>query len=126
MSFRQTNPNPLNKNTGDCTIRAIAIAEDMSWDEAFIRLCIQSLLMADMPSSNDVWGTYLAERGYKYHLVSDAFPFGYTVRDFCHDHPTGTHVLGTGTHVVCARNGDYMDAWDSGDKTPIYYFTKEN
>ena len=64
--FRKVNPNPQGKNVGDCTVRAIAIATDQSWEKVYIDLCLQGYMMADMPSSNDVWTAYLAERGWQY------------------------------------------------------------
>jgi len=90
-----------------------------------MELCVQGLLMADMPSSNAVWGAYLAGKGYRYYAVAKICPFNYTIKSFCKDHTKGTYIVGTGTHVVCMRDGDYLDSWDSGDKTPIYYFTRE-
>ena len=33
------NPNPLGKETGDCVIRAIAVATNQSWREAYWALC---------------------------------------------------------------------------------------
>ena len=52
-------------------------------------------------------------------------PYCYTVKDFCKDHPQGVFVLGTGTHAVAVIDGDYYDAWDSGNKVPLFYWRKE-
>jgi hypothetical protein len=120
--FIKYNPNPFGNVIGDCTVRALCAATGFTWTEAFIKLCLQSICMGDMPSSNRVWGTYLEENGYKYNTC----PFCYTINEFCKDHPTGTYILGTGTHVVCVKDGNYYDTWDSGEKTPIYFFTKED
>lgn len=81
--------------------------------------------MSDMPSSNDVWGAYLIDRGWVYRRLQDTCPFCYTVNDFCEDHPEGVYIIGTGTHVVCVIDGCYYDAWDSGDKIPMFYFGRE-
>ena len=35
MSYIYENPNPMGKRVGDCAIRAIAIAEGLTWDEAY-------------------------------------------------------------------------------------------
>jgi hypothetical protein len=33
--------------------------------------------------------------------------------------------VGTGTHVVAVIDGDYYDAWDSGNEVIDRYFTRE-
>lgn len=81
--------------------------------------------MGDMPSSNDVWGTYLTDRGWRYHRLQDTCPFCYTIKDFAEEHNTGTFIVGTGSHVVCVQEGDWLDAWDSGEKVPMFFFSKE-
>lgn len=122
--FKAFNPNPKSKHTGDCIVRAIVAAEGESWDTVFLKLCVKAYQVGDMPSSNDVWGQYLIDRGYRLERLMNTCPYCYTVKDFCKDHPEGTYVLGTGTHAVCVKDGDYYDAWDSGDKVPLYAFVK--
>ena len=56
--FIYTNPNPTDKKTGDCVIRAIAIATHSTWEKTYIDLCKEGLLMADLPNSNAVWSAY--------------------------------------------------------------------
>lgn len=125
MSYRQQNPNPQGKNVGDCTVRAIALATDKSWAEVYMNLCVYGLVMADMPSSNDVWMKYLTDSGWRFHRLQDTCPFCYTIADFAKGHSRGTYIVGTGTHVVCVKNGDWLDAWDSSDKVPMFFFDKE-
>lgn len=57
MRFVYYNPNPSGKNAGDCTVRAIAKATGMSWQEAYLALAIQGYLDGDMPSANIVINT---------------------------------------------------------------------
>ena len=121
----KTNPNPNGKNVGDCTIRAISLALMEPWVKIYLDLCLQGYMMSDMPSSNDVWGTYLTDRGWQYHRLQDTCPFCYTVKDFAEEHNTGTFIVGTGSHVVCVQEGDWLDAWDSGEKVPMFFFSKE-
>ena len=78
-----------------------------------------------MPSSDKMWACYLISRGYTKHIIPDTVPIWYTVRDFCKDHPTGEYILKTSGHVIAVVNGDYYDTFDSGDKTPVYYWRKE-
>lgn len=90
-----------------------------------MEIVTQGYTMYDMPSSNEVWGSYLKSQDYKRYTIPNNCPDCYTVKDFCYEHPTGKYLLATGTHVIAVINGDYFDTWDSGDEIPIYYFTKE-
>lgn len=123
--YIKSNPNPDNLMTEDCTIRAISIATDKSWDETYIDVCIKGFVMKRMPSTNSVWAEYLKDQGFSRHIIPDTCPHCYTVRDFCGEYFKGTYVLGTGSHAIAVIDGDYYDAWDSGDEVPLYYFTKE-
>lgn len=120
----QINPNPNGKSVGDCTVRAISLATGQSWEKTYLDLCIQGYILSDMPSSNDVWMAYLADKGWTFHRLQDDCPFCYTIKDFCREYNRGVYIVGTGTHVICVKEGDWMDAWDSGDKTPLFYFSR--
>lgn len=122
--YAMYNPNPKGSNTGDCTIRAMTKAVGKSWEDAYIDLAIQGFLLYDMPSANHVWGAYLMENGYSRRIIPNTCPECYTVEDFCQEHPYGTFVLCTGTHVVTVVDGVYYDSWDSGEEVPIYYYER--
>lgn len=120
------NPNPLGARVGDCAVRAIARATDQSWERVYVGLCLQGLMLGDMPSANHVWGAYLRIQGFRRHTLPDECPDCYTVADFCRDHPRGVYVLAISGHVVCAVDGDWYDTWDSGEEIPAYYWAKED
>lgn len=124
QTFRYYNPNPRNRSgVGDCTVRAVSKALGVSWESAYIDLVIQGYLLGDMPSSNMVMDSYLRSQGFTKHIIENNCPDDcYTVRDFAKDHPRGTYILGTGTHVIAVVEGQYNDSWDSGDEVPIYYY----
>lgn len=122
--FQFFNPNPNGNLTGDCVIRACAIAQDKSWDEVFLELMAYSYDLKDMPSSNNVWGYYLHNNGYRRHNIPDICPNCVTIKDFVKN-SNGEYILGTGTHVVAVKSGGiYLDTWDSGNEIPIYYWKK--
>ena len=124
MAYVFYNPNPSKKLVGDCVIRAISKLTDQDWKDVHVELCLQSYEMNDIPSSNAVWGAFLYKRGYRQHVIPDTCPECMTVERFCREHPKGKYLLATGTHVIAVENGDYFDTWQSGDETPIFYWTK--
>ena len=123
--YIRANPNPDNELVGDCVVRALSIALGREWQDVYIDLCLQGLVLSDMPSSNRVWKTYLQKNGFNRSAIPNSCPDCYTVRDFAQDHPTGTYIIGTGTHAIAAINGDYYDTWDSGNEIPLFYFYRE-
>lgn len=123
--YVEINKNPLRKSVGDCVIRAISVAEDQEWDDTYLDLMAKCFMLKDIPSSNNAWGAYLHDLGYKRYIIPDTCPDCYTIEDFTRDHPRGVYILATGTHVVAVRHGDYYDTWPSGGEVPIFYFTKE-
>lgn len=125
MAYVNYNPNPKGNKVDDCVIRALTLALGLNWDAAYVKLCLHGLQEANMPSINNVWGSFLIKNGYKRYILPNECPSCYTVKDFIADHPLGTYVLATGTHVITVIDGDYFDSWDSGDETPIYFFKKE-
>lgn len=124
--YKYFNPNPEGKNTGDCTVRAISKALDRTWENVYTALCAKGYEMKEMPDSNAVWGAFLTDCGFRRRALPETCPFCYSISQFAEDHPNGTYVVGTGTHVVCVCDGDIYDSWDSSDKYPVYYFVKEN
>ena len=123
--YVHANPNPNGAYVEDCVIRAIAIATNKSWDEIAINLFLQAFIMKNMPSVNKVWSSYLRSIGFIYYPLLNTCPDCYTIRDFCIDHPDGIFILATGSHVVAVIDGDYYDAWDSGDELPIGVWRRE-
>lgn len=119
------NPNPANRRTDDCVIRAISKVLEIPWERAYIMLCVKGLETYDLPNSNNVWGSVLRDNGYVREIIPNTCPDCYTIDDFCRDNPIGTYVLGTGTHAVACIDGNYYDTWQSGEQTPIYVYRKE-
>lgn len=119
------NPNPSGKHVGDCVIRALSIIYDDSWENIYADLTMVGRYLYDMPNSNVVWGEYLKMNGFKYHPIPDTCPQCYTIKMFCLDNSNGVFVVATGSHVVAVIDGNYYDTADSGNETPIYYFSKE-
>lgn len=118
------NPNPVGRSVGDCAVRAVAKALDVSWETAYSMLAVNGFAMGDMPSSNSVWGAVLRQHGFSRSAIENTCPDCYTAENFCRDHPEGTFVLGFGNHTCCVIDGVIFDSWDSSAEAPQYYWYK--
>lgn len=114
--------NPCKKSTGDCAVRAISVALDIDWYEAFDLLTEEARNMCDMPSADSVWGTVLRNHGFTRYILPNSCPDCYSAEDFCQDHPVGIYTLAFGGHVATVRDGILFDSWDSSAEIPLYYF----
>lgn len=119
------NNNPKGLRIGDCVIRAISAALSQPWERTYIDLCIEGFMFADLPNSNTVWASYLRSKGFKMYALPDTCPDCYTLSQFAQERPEGTFIVATGSHVVCIKNGDILDNWDSSGEVATYYFAKE-
>ena len=122
--WKCVNLNPRGKSVGDCTVRAIAIATGSAWVDTYLDLCLIGMLMADMPSANAVSTAYLKNKGFRRRTIPDDCPDCYTISDFCKDHPKGTYIIGTGSHLTTVIDSVLWDSWDSSNECPVYYFEK--
>lgn len=119
-------PNPAGRNVGDCAVRAVAKALNISWEDAYAKIASNGYAMGDMPSSDSVWGSVLRQNGFYREAIPNECPDCYTAKDFCKDNPYGIYVLGFGGHVATVVDGDLYDSWNSENEIPIYvWFRKE-
>lgn len=120
------NPNPTGRNVGDCSIRAVAKALNISWEDAYAKVVSNGYAMGDMPSSDSVWGSVLRQNGFYREAIPNECPDCYTAKDFCKDNPYGIFVLGFGGHVATVVDGDLYDSWNSENEIPQYvWYRKE-
>ena len=121
-----TNPNPAGRNVGDCSVRAVSVALNVDWETAYAMIAKAGYQMADLPSSDAVWGAVLRKNGFYRKAIPDTCPDCYTAEDFCRDNPKGVFVLGFGGHVATVIDGSVYDSWDSSHEIPQYvWYRKE-
>lgn len=121
----KTNPNPCGRYVGDCSVRAVSVALDISWEEAFELLADAAYKMCDMPSSNSVIGAVLRMSGFR----MSAIPEVCTIAKFARENPDGIFVLfktGEIGHVATVVNGDLYDAWDSSQEIPQFVWYRKD
>ena len=123
--YIEYNPNPCGRRVGDCAVRAISKALDMTWEGAFVTLALNALQMCDMPSSDSVIGATLRQNGFTRNALSNSCPDCYDAEEFCREFPTGTYIVFFGGHVACIQDGNLYDAWDSSRELVQYYWSKE-
>lgn len=123
FKYYQPNKKDVKDQYGDCTIRALSKALNVSWIEAFdsmIPICReeQTSNIFDVPAKKRA--TLLEQLGFTYTGVSNkkgtTRP---TVDDFAKKHKTGTYIAMVAHHAVAIVDGYYYDTWDSGRK-PMY------
>lgn len=86
---------------------------------------LEGYVEKNYPNYNYIWWNYLTKLGYKRYLIPDTCPLCYTLKDFVQDHKHGIYLVGDGYHVVAVIDGFYIDTWDSGNMSVLYYFRKE-
>lgn len=125
MSYVFKNENPHGKFVDDCVIRAIATVTGKSWDDVFLELTIEAYIQKDRIDANYVWGNYLLNNGFVKRQLPNTCPNCYTVREFARDNRWGIFVVGDGTHAIAVVDGCYIDTYDCGDRTVLFYYEKE-
>lgn len=120
--WRYYNPNPKDKVTGDCAVRAVSKALGIDWNKAKMLLDVYSMEEAEVETSDLVWGKILAENGFEMKALycND----GCTLEGFCQANPFGAFVVKLPNHVVAVVDGCYYDSWDSGHEVPLYCWRK--
>lgn len=116
------NPNPISNNVEDCSVRAVSVALDISWDDAFDLIAKNAKQMGVMMHNNNAWGSVLRQHGFNRAVIPNTCPDCYTAEDFAREHPNGIYVLGFGTHTAAVVDGNLIDTWDSSLESPFYYW----
>lgn len=124
MPYRQYNPNPNFRRTGDCSVRAISAALGVDWYTAYDLICDEGRILGNMPSGDETWGNVLKNEGFRRWAVPHHCNGCYTAEDFSIDNPDGTFVLAFGGHVATVKDSYLLDSWDSSMESPVYVWSK--
>lgn len=107
MEYKFYNANPLNNDVADCTVRAISLAENISWDDAYKKLSRLARLRGQMMDNVEFIENYLDER------YSRQCHYSKTIREFAYEHPSGIYLCTMNGHIVCVIDGCVYDTFNS-------------
>ena len=117
---------PNDHVTGDCSIRAVCGALNLSWHTALDKLVEKAHKLTEAPTSRESVEALLKDNNFVWHPVTVvAGSKRPKVSEFCNKHD-GTFVLSVASHLVCSKGKKYYDCWDCGDKCVYGYWQKQN
>ena len=117
--WHEFNPNPKDRNIGDCTLRSYCAAFGISWEKAFdiaSKVAKENASMIQYMADKILTEEFNCVVDEKYNKKSVKGKDRITVNEFAMTHPYGIYILHVPKHQVTVINGEYWDSWDSGDK----------
>ena len=126
--YFQPNAKDLKDQFGDCQVRALSKALNISWVEAFdltIPICREMQTYTIFGGTCEIGKESLRRIGFTYSGISNKKGSKRpTVDSFAKEHPTGAYIAKVAHHVVAIVDGKYYDTWDSGQKSMYWYYEK--
>lgn len=111
--YRKYNANPNQSNIDDCTIRALSVAEGISWDEAYV-------LLSDSARKLGLMQSDVRAIEYFLDLRYDRVPvYEETVGEFIKNHKRGVFLITMPGHITVLKNSINYDTFNSKDR-PIW------
>lgn len=117
--WKEYNPNPKERNIGDCTLRSYCAAFGISWDKAFdiaSKVAKEQSSMIQYVADKVLTEEFNCVVDEKYNKKTVKGKDRITVNEFALSHPYGIYILHVRQHQVTIINGMYWDSWDSGEK----------
>lgn len=108
--YKYYNANTFKRDVEDCTIRAISVAEGISWDKAYIKLSDYARKRRLMLSSYEAIENYLDDN-YERECFKET-----TVGEFVRKHPNGTYLVTMSGHITVVKDGINYDTFDCSDR----------
>ena len=114
MRFHYYNVNPRFRHVNDCTVRAISLALNISWENAYDLLSSyakeQGVMMDEVTYIDD----FLEKHFKKWCGCKDKVKV--TVEQFVESHPVGTFLITMRGHITCCVNGCIYDTFNPKDR----------
>ena len=112
--YRYYNANPLGRKVNDCTVRAIALATNESWDSTYNYLsdyAQQEAVMMD----NVVYIDKFLDKNFK-KIYTNAKGYNMTVDDVSKRWYKGTYLITMKDHITCCIDGVIYDTFNPSDR----------
>lgn len=114
MTFCYYNANPLGRKVNDCTVRAISLAMNKTWDEAYDYLSsyakAQGIMMDEVQYIDDFLESHFTK------LCGCKNQVKVTVEQFVKTHPVGTFLITMNGHITCCIDGCIYDTFNPKDR----------
>ncbi len=130
--FKYFNTNPIYDGKTkawkhvDCTVRSICAATGMTWKEAYMQLTNVGLSEYVMPNDMVAYIKVISGLGFK--SVKKCKNGELKVKDIANrsKKENKTFLCKVKNHVVCCKNGNILDTWDSSEQVVTQYWEKLN
>lgn len=126
MEFIKQNINPKGWKTGDCVVRALAKANNMSWESTYLMLCEVGLKKCRMPNDKQTYEALLKTYGWvKYKMPKHNDGTRYTVKELADEKPNDRIIVSMASHLSFIDKGTLVDSWNCSNKSVGNYWIKE-
>ena len=112
--YRYYNANPLGRKVNDCTVRAIALATNESWDSTYNYLSDYAQQEAVMMDNVIYIDKFLDKNFEKIH--TNAKGYNMTVDDVSKRWYKGTYLITMKNHITCCIDGVIYDTFNPSDR----------
>lgn len=127
MKFIEFNVNPKNKKTGDCVIRAIAIATNSSWEYIYRELAELGIKKGLILNDRKNWKAYLKKIGYEQQKMPRRDDkTRYTLEKFCDElaEDNQIYIIKVAGHLTVVKDKNLYDSWNCSNKSVGNYWIK--
>lgn len=112
--YQYHNANPRERHVNDCTVRAISLATDQSWDTTYRELSYYAQLQCIMPDDVTYIDDYLESNFERIYICKKNSRM--TVGEFAEHCPTGIFLITMSGHITCVIDGVIYDTFDPSDR----------
>ena len=119
MKFIEYNANPKNKKTGDCVIRAIALATNSSWEYTYTKLVEIGIKKGLMLNDRKNWKAYLKDLEYEQQKMPRREDRSrYTLEEFCDEiaEEKKIYIVKVAGHLTIVKDKNLYDTWNCSKK----------